>query len=155
MARPVSSSPASPGGSDPSDSVSSGSEPSGGPAPSLYDQIGGHAAFHRLTTQFYDRVAADPDFSAMYPEEDLEPARLRLEMFLEQYFGGPAEYGRRRGHPRLRMRHAPFAIDTAARNTWLRFMRESLDALDLPPMLDGLVWDYFQRAAVAMTNTPG
>ena len=124
-------------------------------APSLYEQIGGHEAFQRLTREFYSRVAADPEFAAMYPEEDLEPARVRLEMFLEQYFGGPTTYGQLRGHPRLRMRHAPFRIDSAARQTWLRFMRESLDTLELPPMLDGLMWDYFQRAAVAMTNTPG
>ncbi|WP_129658521.1 globin [Rothia halotolerans] len=125
------------------------------PSPSLYEQIGGHAAFHRLTTEFYGRVAADPEFAAMYPEEDLEPARVRLEMFLEQYFGGPTTYGEQRGHPRLRMRHAPFRIDAAARQKWLRCMRESLDVLELPPMLDGLMWDYFERAARAMTNTPG
>ncbi|MCP3425772.1 globin [Rothia sp. AR01] len=125
------------------------------PSPSLYEQIGGHAAFQRLTTEFYSRVAADPGFAAMYPEADLEPARVRLEMFLEQYFGGPGTYGELRGHPRLRMRHAPFRIDAAARRTWLRCMRESLDVLELPPMLDGLVWDYFERAAHAMTNTPG
>lgn len=133
-------------------------EPADEPAPdprSLYAQLGGHAAFRTLTTEFYDRVAADPDFRALYPEEDLEPARRRLEMFLEQYFGGPSTYGQERGHPRLRMRHHPFRIDSWARETWLRYMRESLDVLELPPLQDGLVWDYFQRAALAMTNTPG
>ncbi|WP_443094631.1 globin [Rothia koreensis] len=124
-------------------------------ASSLYDQIGGHEAFHQLTTEFYDRVAADPDFRALYPEDDLEPARERLEMFLEQYLGGPSTYGHRRGHPRLRMRHAPFAIDSWARETWLKYMRESMDTLHLPPLLDGMMWDYFERAARAMTNTPG
>ncbi|MGK4064913.1 globin [Rothia sp. HC945] len=124
-------------------------------ASSPYDQIGGHEAFHQLTTEFYNRVAADPDFRALYPEDDLEPARERLEMFLEQYFGGPSTYGHRRGHPRLRMRHAPFAIDSWARETWLKYMRESMDTLHLPPLLDGMMWDYFERAARAMTNTPG
>lgn len=123
--------------------------------PSLYEQIGGHPAFHRLTTVFYDQVAADPEFAAMYPEEDLEPARRRLEMFLEQYFGGPTTYGQQRGHPRLRLRHQPFRIDTAARQTWLQYMRHALDQLELPPLLDGMVWDYFERAAHAMTNAPG
>lgn len=122
---------------------------------SPYESMGGHDAFVRLTTEFYDRVAVDPDFRALYPEDDLEPARERLEMFLEQYFGGPATYGRRRGHPRLRMRHAPFEIDSWARETWLKYMREALDTLELPPLLDGMVWDYFDRAAHAMTNTPG
>lgn len=140
--------PASAPGTSPDPSVSEG-------PPSLYEQFGGHAAFKQLTEEFYRQVAADPDFAAMYPEEDLEPARKRLEMFLEQYWGGPAAYQQQRGHPRLRMRHHPFRIDPTARQKWLDAMRTALDTLDLPPMLDGLMWDYFERAAFAMTNTPG
>lgn len=78
----------------------------------MYEQLGGHPAIQRLTTEFYRRVENDPDFKALYPESDLEPARRRLEMFLEQYFGGPTTYSKERGHPRLRMRHAPFTIDS-------------------------------------------
>ncbi|RUQ22500.1 globin [Kocuria sp. HSID16901] len=122
--------------------------------PTMYEQLGGHAAIHRLTTEFYDRVERDPEFKAMYPEEDLEPARRRLEMFLEQYFGGPTTYSKERGHPRLRMRHAPFAINSWARERWLTYMREALDCLELPPLHDGMIWGYFERAAHAMTNTP-
>lgn len=126
-----------------------------GRPPSLFEQFGGHPAFERLTTEFYRRVAADPEFAAMYPEEDLEPARRRLQLFLEQYWGGPGTYQAERGHPRLRMRHLPFRIDAAARQKWLDAMRAAQDTLELPPMLDGLLWDYFERAAHAMTNTPG
>ena len=69
----------------------------------------------------------------LYPEDDLGPAAERLRMFLIQYWGGPGTYSEQRGHPRLRMRHAPFAIGVAARDAWLRTMRAALDTLDLPP----------------------
>lgn len=75
----------------------------------VYDQIG-PAGFERLITGFYRRVAGDPVLRPMYPEGDLAPAARRLRLFLEQRFGGPATYDEERGHPRLRMRHAPFTI---------------------------------------------
>lgn len=120
---------------------------------SWYDAIGGHEAFERLTTKFYEQVAADPEFRAMYPEEDLEPARVRLRMFLEQYWGGPTTYQEQRGHPRLRARHMPFPVTIEARDTWLRYMRVAMDELVLSPELDAIMWDYFSRAAAAMVNT--
>jgi truncated hemoglobin YjbI len=120
---------------------------------SFYDQVGGHETFAKLARVFYESVAADPEFSAMYPEEDLGPAEERLRMFLEQYWGGPRTYGDQRGHPRLRMRHAPFTIDFAARDTWLRHMRVAVDSLELAPLHEQTLWDYLERAAHSMVNS--
>lgn len=53
------------------------------------------------------------------------------------------------------MRHAPFPVDTWARETWLRHMRAAMDTLELSPLHDGIMWDYFDRAAHAMVNRPG
>lgn len=122
------------------------------PSRSFYDAAGGHEAFVRLTRRFYEQVAADPEFRALYPEQDLGPAEERLRMFLEQYWGGPSTYQEQRGHPRLRMRHAPFVITPVERDTWLRHMRVALDDLTLDPALDAAMWSYFQRAADAMVN---
>ncbi|VXB26430.1 Hemoglobin-like protein HbO [Citricoccus sp. K5] len=120
---------------------------------SFYEQVGGHETFVKLARVFYEQVAADPEFRAMYPEEDLGPAEERLRMFLEQYWGGPKTYSEQRGHPRLRMRHAPYTVDFAARDTWLRHMRAAVDSLDLAPLLEETLWDYLERAAHSMVNS--
>jgi hemoglobin len=120
---------------------------------SFYDEIGGAETFQRLVDRFYAGVAADPALRPMYPEEDLRPAAHRLLMFLEQYWGGPKTYQEERGHPRLRMRHAPYAIDEAARDAWLRHMRDALDTLALPPEQDDRMWEYLIMAAWGMQNT--
>ena len=99
----------------------------------FYDAVGGEATFAKLVHEFYRGVAADPVLRALYPEDDLGPAEERLRMFLIQYWGGPQTYSAQRGHPRLRMRHAPFAINSAARDAWLRHMRAAVDSLELPP----------------------
>ena len=119
----------------------------------FYDQIGGHETFVRLVDTFYAGVATDPVLRPMYPEDDLAPAAERLRMFLEQYWGGPTTYSDQRGHPRLRMRHAPFAVDSDARDRWLRHMRAAVTSLDLPPVLEATLWDYLERAAWSMVNT--
>lgn len=119
---------------------------------SFYDQVGGEPTFRKLTAEFYQQVAEDAEFRAMYPEEDLGPAEERLRLFLIQYWGGPTDYSQLRGHPRLRARHMPFHIDAQARDTWLKFMRNAMDTLDLSPLHDDAMWDYFQRAARAMQN---
>jgi len=119
---------------------------------SFYEQVGGEPTFRKLAHEFYKQVDADPDFKAMYPEEDLGPAEDRLRMFLIQYWGGPTDYSQQRGHPRLRARHMPFHIDAQARDTWLKFMRNAMDTLELSPLHDETMWDYFQRAARAMQN---
>ncbi len=90
----------------------------------------------------------------MYPEEDLGPAQRRLRMFLEQYWGGPRTYSEERGHPRLRMRHAPFEITEHHRDVWLKHMRDALNDRELPPELDAQMWDYLVMAANSMINQP-
>jgi hemoglobin len=121
----------------------------------VFEAIGGEATFHRLVKTFYEGVATDPVLRALYPEEDLGPAEERLRMFLIQYWGGPTTYSDQRGHPRLRMRHAPFAVSAVARDAWLRHMRVALDSLELAPNYEHAMWDYFVRAADSMRNVPG
>jgi hemoglobin len=122
------------------------------PPDTFYDAVGGHETFAKLTKRFYAGVAADPEFRAMYPEKDLGPAEDRLRMFLEQYWGGPTTYSEQRGHPRLRMRHAPFRITTKERDTWLRHMKVAVDELELAPELHQVLWEYLERAAHFMIN---
>jgi hemoglobin len=125
-----------------------------------FERFGGHDFFDLLIARFYTRVAEDPVLRPMYPEEDLGPAAERLQLFLEQYWGGPTTYSQERGHPRLRMRHAPFPVDAAAHDAWLRNMRAALDEaaaeFSLTSEDEAELWDYLERAAFAMVNTyPG
>jgi hemoglobin len=117
----------------------------------LYEQAGGTETFERLVRGFYERVADDPVLRPMYPA-DLDPPRERLTLFVIQYFGGPATYSQKRGHPRLRMRHIPFAIDQAARDRWVTHMLASLDSLGLEPSVRDELRRYFQDAATFMIN---
>ncbi len=120
---------------------------------SFFDAVGGHETFVRLVDRFYEGVADDALLRPMYPEEQLDGARERLTLFLEQYWGGPTTYSETRGHPRLRMRHAGFRIGPAARDAWLRHMRDAVDSLALPPLQHELLWDYLERAAHSLLNT--
>ena len=120
----------------------------------FYDAVGGEETFVRLVRRFYEGVAGDPVLRPLYPEDDLGPAEERLRLFLMQYWGGPRTYDETRGHPRLRRRHAPFAVDPAARDAWLRHMRDAVGELGLPPHLRDLLWDYLTGAAHALTNRP-
>ncbi len=122
-------------------------------APSFYDTVGGSATFSRLVERFYAGVAGDDVLRPLYPEEDLAPAAERLRLFLEQYWGGPSTYSETRGHPRLRMRHAPFAVGPVARDRWLAHMRDAVDSLGLAPLQQATLWDYLERAAHSMVNT--
>jgi hemoglobin len=123
------------------------------PGASLYDAVGGMAFFERLGAEFYRRVAADPVLLSLYPDpEDLGPAEERLTLFLAQYWGGPTTYSDRRGHPRLRMRHAPFAIGPRERDHWLAAMAAAIDAVDPEPPVRQALWDYATMAAEAMRN---
>jgi hemoglobin len=119
----------------------------------VYEAAGGMAFFEALVDRFYEGVAADPDLLPLYPEApDLTGARRRLTLFLAQYWGGPTTYNDERGHPRLRMRHVPFAIDPAARDAWLRHMREAIAWTDPPPEVARRLHAYFDSAAEAMRN---
>jgi hemoglobin len=122
-------------------------------APSFYDQVGGHETFRKLVHEFYAGVAGDPELRALYPEDDLGSAELRLRMFLEQYWGGPPTYSEERGHPRLRMRHHPFKITPTQRDRWLTHMMAAIDTLDLEPAHELILRDYLDRAAQSMVNS--
>jgi hemoglobin len=125
------------------------------PAPeeTFYDAVGGPETFRRLVARFYAGVAEDPVLRPLYPEQDLGPAEERFRMFLEQYWGGPRTYSDQRGHPRLRMRHAPFAIGPVQRDAWLARMRTAVDELELTPEQDRVLWEYLVMAAHSMVNT--
>ena len=101
--------------------------------PTLYEAAGGMPFFEGLVGHFYAAVATDPILRPVYPEADLEGARHRLTLFLAQYWGGPRTYDAERGHPRLRIRHAPFAIGPLERDAWLRLMRDAIARSDAPP----------------------
>jgi hemoglobin len=120
----------------------------------LYDRAGGMAFFERLVGRFYAGVATDPILRPLYPEPDLAGAQRRLTLFLAQYWGGPRTYDDERGHPRLRMRHAPFAIDAAARDRWLELMRGALAAEAPPADVAAELDAYLGMAAEAMRNRP-
>jgi hemoglobin len=120
----------------------------------FYEAVGGAETFRRLVSRFYQEVARDPVLRPVYPSRDLGPAEEHLRLFLIQYWGGPGTYSERRGHPRLRMRHARFAIGEAERDAWLRHMRTALDELDLDEALDAQLWDYLVMAAHSLVNQP-
>ena len=121
---------------------------------SFYEEIGGEAFFTDLVSQFYAQVAVDPILRPMYPETDLKAAALRLQWFLEQYWGGPTTYQENRGHPRLRMRHAEFHINLAAHDAWLKAMRTAVDGVEMKPELKAQLWSYLEMAAASMVNQP-
>ncbi|ALE06174.1 globin [Arthrobacter sp. ERGS1:01] len=122
-------------------------------ADTFYDQIGGHATFAKLVHVFYQGIAGDELLRPLYEDEDLGPSERRMLMFLEQYWGGPRTYLEERGHPRLRMRHMPFAVTPEARDRWLLHMRAGVDAIHLSPLHEATLWDYLERAAHSLVNS--
>ena len=118
----------------------------------LWAQVGGTETFDRIARAFYRGVRVDEVLAPMYPEDDWEGAIWRLRTFLEQYWGGPTTYSEQRGHPRLRMRHAPFPVTPLARERWLLHMHAALDEAKLSPLHDAAFRDYVDRAALAMVN---
>jgi len=124
-------------------------------ADSVFAAAGGLPFFVALVDRFYAGVAADPVLLAIYPEPaDLAGARHRLSLFLAQYWGGPRTYDAERGHPRLRMRHAPFAIGPAERDAWLQHMNAALAALEPPAAVRARLEAYFENVAEGMRNRP-
>lgn len=119
----------------------------------FYDEVGGFETFRKLVDRFYAGVATDEVLRPMYPEEDLGPAAERFTLFLVQYWGGPTTYSEQRGHPRLRMRHAPFEVTPLARDHWLKHFRAAMDEVGLTPEQDAKLWDYVTHAAQFMINT--
>ena len=112
----------------------------------------GEEGFARLVAGFYRQVPSDDVLGPMYPPEDLAGAEERLRDFLVGRFGGPDRYVEQRGHPRLRMRHAPFPITEAARNRWLQLMTTSLDAAAFPAEADAVLREFLTAVSTMMIN---
>lgn len=119
-----------------------------------FEELGGEKMFTALVKGFYERIETDDLLRPMYPPGDLEPAERRLRLFLMQYWGGPTTYSEERGHPRLRMRHAPYAVTFAARDRWLELMRASFDELTIEEPGRTALWEYMEHAANFLVNTP-
>lgn len=118
----------------------------------MYDRAGGEKFFDDLVDRFYEGVASDPVLRPLYPE-DLTGPKEHLRLFLAQYWGGPRTYSEERGHPRLRMRHAPFVIGLAERDAWLRHMIAALEAGGLSSEDEAEMADYFRMSATQMINS--
>jgi hemoglobin len=118
----------------------------------FYDEVGGEKFFSELVSLFYAQVATDPILRPMYPDHDLQAAARRLQLFLEQYWGGPTTYSEERGHPRLRMRHAQFPIDGAARDAWLRCMMAAVKNVDIKEPERSELVQYLEMAANSLVN---
>jgi len=117
----------------------------------IYDAIG-EEGFERLVALFYRQVPTDPILGPMYPKHDLAGAEQRLRDFLVGRFGGPPRYMEQRGHPRLRMRHAPFPVDREARDRWMELMGHALDEAQLPPDITEYLREFLGQVATMMMN---
>jgi len=115
----------------------------------------GEDGFHRLIAAFYRQVPSDDILGPMYPGADLTGAEQRLRDFLIGRFGGPPRYIEERGHPRLRMRHMPFAVDGAARERWLQLMTNALNEVRFPPDIDVFLREFFHGVSAMLINRPG
>ena len=124
---------------------------------SFYDEVGGAETFRTIVATFYQLVREDEILRPLYPEDELDAAEERLRMFLEQYWGGPRTYSDQRGHPRLRMRHAPFRIGFMERDAWLRNMHIAVAEIDSKTLDDAhreVLINYLEMAAQSMVNSP-
>jgi len=120
---------------------------------SVYQLLGGEEPLRLMVDAFYDKVKTDPILRPMYPA-DLAESKRRLFLFLVQFFGGPTRYSEERGHPRLRMRHFPFAIDRQARDHWLEHMRAAIDETGIDEPARSMMDDYFERSSAFLINRP-
>jgi len=120
----------------------------------VHDFVGGAPFFVALVDRFYEGVMADPVLAPLYPPDDLAGAKHRLAGFLVQFWGGPDTYSQERGHPRLRMRHFPFAIGEDERDRWMRCMRAAVESAETAPEVKAMLLGYFENAATAMRNQP-
>ena len=123
----------------------------------FYDAVGGEETFRTIVSEFYKQVRDDDILGPMYPADDLAGAEDRLRWFLAQYWGGPETFNEKRGHPRLRMRHAQFHIDEAARDRWLELMANAMETVDektLPAEHRAAMWDHMERVAQMLVNEP-
>lgn len=117
----------------------------------MYERVGGEQFFEELVDRFYEGVSSDPVLRPLYPD-DLRAPNEHLRLFLIQYWGGPRTYNERRGHPRLRMRHAPFVIGLPERDAWLRHMLAALEQAHLPADDHAEFAEYFRSTATQLIN---
>jgi len=117
----------------------------------VYELVGGEETFRELVDIFYSKVEADEKLRAIFPD-DLEPGKKWQFLFLMQYWGGPQTYGAERGHPRLRMRHAPYAITPELRDLWAKYMLEAIDEVGIQEPARSMMRDYFDHGASFMIN---
>ena len=120
---------------------------------SFFERVGGEDFFRALVDDFYAGVVGDPLLRPMYPDDDLPGASERLRLFLMQYWGGPETYSEQRGHPRLRMRHAPFPVSPEARDHWLEHMLAAVAKRGLAAELEAELVEYLKRTAFFLVNT--
>lgn len=118
----------------------------------IYEFVGGEATFQRLVDVFYAKVEVDPVLRPLFPE-DLEPGKRWQFLFLMQYFGGPTRYAEERGHPRLRMRHSTFPVNSEGASRWLGHMLAAIDEIGIAEPARTFMRDYFTRGAEFMINT--
>ena len=118
----------------------------------VYETVGGRAFFDELADRFYQEVEANELLRPLYPD-DLAPPRVRFADFLSQYWGGPNDYNKKRGHPRLRMRHASYTISVYERNAWMECMTTALKAIKMPNSIRIIMIDYFENAATFLINS--
>ncbi len=119
--------------------------------PTLFERVGGEPTFRKLVDAFYRRVEADAKLRQIFPP-DLEAGKRWQYLFLMQYFGGPMQYAVERGHPRLRMRHAPFPINQEMRDAWLNHMHAAIDEIGIEEPMRSTMREYFVFASNAMIN---
>jgi hemoglobin len=119
-----------------------------------FERWGGQPFFDALVARFYEGVVEDPLLRPLYPD-DLTSSMRHLSLFLAQFWGGPETYNEERGHPRLRLRHAPFPIGPAESEAWLRHMTAAVDASGLPDGDARDLLDYLAGAARSLVNAPG
>jgi hemoglobin len=117
----------------------------------VFEAAGGQPAFERIIDRFYAGIETDTLLRPMYPA-DLTESRRHMVLFLMQYFGGPGTYSQERGHPRLRMRHAPYSIGVPERDAWMKHMAAAVKAEELAPQVEAIMMEYFERAATFMMN---
>jgi hemoglobin len=112
----------------------------------------GEDGIARLIAAFYRQIPHDDILAPMYPKDELSESEERLREFLVFRFGGPLRYIEQRGHPRLRMRHAPFPIDQHARDRWVMLMDRALTQVALPNHVTDALRTFFAEVATFLIN---
>jgi len=122
-----------------------------------YELLGGDAGIRRLVDRFYDLMDTAPEAANVRAlhARSLKASRDKLHLFLTGWTGGPPVYVEKHGHPRLRMRHFPFAIGTRERDEWLWCMDRALAEHDMPEELRSLLRTRLRELAHHMLNQPG